>query len=104
MLIAATIHPQTPSHLSENILLTYIHLINHPITRQYTQAYLDVEPLLAVFTSTESIEKEADLETKLKLSLKALVLLMRSWPGLIYLLSDPYGLKSIINAFEMTIK
>lgn len=88
--------------LSENIIFTLSYLLNESHTRKYLKNGKEVTRILAVFTEQESGLKENELEAVIKLSRKVIVLMSRSWAGLIYLADN--GLKDVILNLRHPIK
>lgn len=62
----------------------------------------EISRLLAVFTDQDSGLRENELEAQIKLARRALVLMSRSWVGLIFLASG--GLKEVIDNLRQPIK
>jgi len=109
VLIESIIDPGC-SDISESIVLTMLYLINEPKTRSYLRPYIDLGYLLSVFTEISGNEKEmkkevqSRLELQLYLGRRAVVTLMKNWSGLIYLTSDPNGLKSLVQALNQPVR
>ncbi|KRX02551.1 Armadillo-type fold [Pseudocohnilembus persalinus] len=104
------------SDLSESIVYTLLYLINEPKHRDVIKVYLDIPSLFAIFTE---IDFPADAENKhprqqkfdwakfeqqLTLAKKAIITILKSWTGLIYLGNEKISLKSMIQALRQPIK
>lgn len=85
-------------------------LINNPDTRVYLRNFVDLNRLFSVFTQADGVEKDPrkDILDKLLLQLnfvsKAIVNMIRTQQGLIYISSSPLGLASLIGALNQPIK
>ena len=73
--------------MQEQIVLTLIYIFNSTHTRKYVNPFLEIQALLAPFTQQDSLEKTERME-KLSMATKALILLFRSYPGLLLLSCD----------------
>lgn len=96
VLLKKVLDPKTPIGLSENIVLTLTFLLNEANTRQYFNNGREILKIFAVFTHCDSGIKDSDQAILLKNARKVLVLMMRSWTGLIYLTNN--GLGSLIRS------
>ena len=102
VLINAILDIKCSQALSENIIFTLSYLLNEAETRKYLKNGQEIIRIFGVFTEHESGLKENELESVIKLSRKVIVLMSRSWAGLIYLASN--GLKDIITNLKHPIK
>jgi len=85
-------------------------LINNPNTRVYLRHFKDLNRIFSIFTQADGVEKDPrrDILDKLLLQLnfvsKAIVNMIRTQQGLIYIASSPLGLASLIGALNQPIK
>ena len=92
------------------IVHSLLMLINNPDTRVYLRNFLDLNRLFSVFTQADGVDKDPrkDILDKLLLQLnfvsKAIVNMIRTQQGLIYISSSPLGLASLIGALNQPIK
>lgn len=102
VLINAVLDIKCSQALGENIIFTLSYLLNESHTRMYLKNGQEITRIFGVFTEHESGLRENELEAVIKLSRKVIVLMSRSWAGLIYLASN--GLKDIITNLRHPIK
>jgi len=85
-------------------------MINNPATRVYLRHFKDLNRIFSIFTLADGVEKDPrkDILDKLLLQLnfvsKAIVNMIRTQNGLIYIASSPLGLSSLIGALNQPIK
>ncbi|KAL2091761.1 hypothetical protein ACEWY4_011559 [Coilia grayii] len=94
------------SRINEALITTILHLLNHPHTRQYVRADVELEQILAPYTdfhyrhnpdTTEAQLKE-DRQARFLASKMAIVAAFRSWSGIINLCkSGNSGIQSLIG-------
>ncbi|XP_030844625.1 rapamycin-insensitive companion of mTOR-like isoform X2 [Strongylocentrotus purpuratus] len=90
--------------MNEAVMLTVLHLLNHPASRRFIRFKVDLEQVIAPFTdfnyrhTGDSSESQAsEKEGLYQASRMAIVTLLRSWPGMIRLCrSDATGLQSLL--------
>ncbi|XP_041475993.1 rapamycin-insensitive companion of mTOR-like isoform X2 [Lytechinus variegatus] len=90
--------------INEAVMLTLLHLLNHPASRRFIRFKVDIEQVIAPFTdfnyrhTGDSSESQAsEKEGLYQASRMAIVTLLRSWPGMIRLCrSDATGLQSLL--------
>ena len=102
VLLKKALDPRVSPALCENIILTLTFLLNEPQTRQYFNNGRELLRIFAVFTDFETGHKDSEQSTLLKSARKVLVLMMRSWTGLIYLANN--GLDSLVKTLTHPIK
>ena len=108
VLIESIIDPSC-AVISESIVLTTIYLINEPKTRAYLCASTELDYILSIFTDVtanfQEMKKEQQqlIEQQLQLGRKAIVAMLKTWNGLIYLTSDPNGLRSLVQALNQPV-
>ena len=111
-----------PHHISEALISSILYLLNDPRLRYYLRADLDLQHFLAPFTdchyslpffnthksSDSGIETPEQKESRFSVAKNALISILRSWPGLVYLCkaSDnktniSNGLRSLIEIFHL---
>ena len=89
-------------HMSENIILTLLYLLNEEKTRKYLKGEKEMFRILAPFTEHDSGLRDSELEPMIELARRALVMMSRSWVGLIFLASS--GLREVIDNLRQPIK
>ena len=62
-------------------------MLNEPKTRVYLKKFKDLDRIVSVFVEIDSGMRENEQDNVLKLARNAVVLISRSWAGLIYLVS-----------------
>lgn len=102
VLINSILDTKSTQPLCENVIWTFLYLLNEPRTRMYLRRDLELGRILAVFTDHDSGMRESDQESLFKLARKALVFMSRSWGGLFYLASN--GLKDVIECLRQPCK
>jgi hypothetical protein len=81
-------------------------MINNPDTRVYLRHFTDLNRIFSIFTQADGVEKDPrrDILDKLQMQLnlvsKAIVNMIRTSHGLIYISSSPLGLASLIGALN----
>ena len=92
------------------IVHSLLMMINSPDTRVYLRHFKDLNRLFSVFTQADGVDKDPRKEILDKLLIqlnyvsKAIVNMIRTTHGLIYLASSPLGLASLIGALNQPIK
>eukprot|EP01063_Lacrimia_lanifica_P011581 TRINITY_DN18325_c0_g1_i1.p1 TRINITY_DN18325_c0_g1~~TRINITY_DN18325_c0_g1_i1.p1 ORF type:complete len:1589 (+),score=580.31 TRINITY_DN18325_c0_g1_i1:89-4768(+) len=98
-IIAALTCPEL-SDLQPGIVWALLYSIENPSTRAIFRLQYDFQLLFAPFT--EKLGRDAtDMKKRQKCSKDALLLFFRSWVGLIYLASDPRGLKPLVDILRL---
>nr|XP_055054336.1 rapamycin-insensitive companion of mTOR [Misgurnus anguillicaudatus] len=94
------------SRINEALITTILHLLNHPQTRQYLRADVELEQILAPYTDfhyrhnpdTAEAQIKEDRESRFLSSKMAIVAAFRSWSGIINLCkSGNSGVQSLIG-------
>uniref|UniRef100_A0A673I8A9 Rapamycin-insensitive companion of mTOR-like n=1 Tax=Sinocyclocheilus rhinocerous TaxID=307959 RepID=A0A673I8A9_9TELE len=94
------------SRINEALITTILHLLNHPHTRQYIRADVELEQILAPYTDfhyrhnpdTAEAQIKEDREARFLSSKMAIVAAFRSWSGIINLCkSGNSGVQSLIG-------
>ena len=85
----------TPQALSENIVYSMCYLLNERESRKMLRSGSEILKILSVFTDNSPGMSDKDLEVQINLARKSLVLMFRSWAGLIFLASN--GLQTVIS-------
>eukprot|EP01031_Cornospumella_fuschlensis_P035570 gene35570-43134_t len=93
-LVDAILEPIT-QELADNITLSILYLLNDPNTRRIVEPCVDLKMLLAPFTDLDSDPN--DLQPKWKAAKCAFLLLMKSWVGIVYLVSDENALGMLVS-------
>ncbi len=87
--------------LSESIVLTMLHLLNDTDSRCYFRPYLDLRYLLSPFTDFDSASDSCNSDDhhteKLKAAKNALLVMMKSFIGIVQLTSDEMALPTLIR-------
>ncbi|XP_039203875.1 rapamycin-insensitive companion of mTOR isoform X1 [Crotalus tigris] len=94
------------SRINEALITTVLHLLNHPNTRQYVRADVELERILAPYTDfhyrhnpdTAEGQLKEDREARLSASKMGIVAAFRSWAGIISLCKPGNsGIQSLIG-------
>ncbi|CAH2296451.1 rapamycin-insensitive companion of mTOR [Pelobates cultripes] len=94
------------SRINEALITTILHLLNHPKTRQYVRADVELEQILAPYTDfhyrhnpdTAEGQLKEDREARFQASKLGIVAAFRSWAGIISLCKPGNsGIQSIIG-------
>nr|XP_021332070.1 rapamycin-insensitive companion of mTOR isoform X1 [Danio rerio] len=94
------------SRINEALITTILHLLNHPHTRQFIRADVELEQILAPYTDfhyrhnpeTAEAQIKEDREARFLASKMAIVAAFRSWSGIINLCkSGNSGVQSLIG-------
>ncbi|XP_038056476.1 rapamycin-insensitive companion of mTOR-like isoform X1 [Patiria miniata] len=91
--------------INEAIMLTVLHLLNHPHTRKYIRLNVDIEQVIAPYTDCHyrhngdnNEQTNEEKEMRYCASRMAIVTLIRSWPGMIRLCRpEASGLQSLMS-------
>ena len=113
-LIDAILDPSI-AEISESITYTLLFLLNEPNYRNLIRSHLDFAKIFSIFTDVDlPIDAAKDksknntpflkFEAQLNLAKKAIIVILKSWTGLIYLGNEKTALKSIIMALKQPIK
>lgn len=111
ILIEAIIDPST-REMSESLTYTLLYLINDPTSRNAVKAHLDFTKIFSLFTDIdypiESRDKKDNstvkFENQLEMAKKAIMIMLKSWTGLIYLGHERTCISSLIMALKQPIK
>ncbi|KAI0224233.1 Rapamycin-insensitive companion of mTOR [Lamellibrachia satsuma] len=104
------LHTRHLPRIKESLLATLLYLINHPRTRHYFKAGVDLEQLLAPFTDchdnpttdASDFSPSDEKENRFTASQGALATIMRSWPGLVSLCKpDGSALQSLLGVLYL---
>lgn len=99
--------------ISDSLVYTLLYLINEPTYRNKISGYLNLSRIFSLFTDIDlptdnpKDKQKFDMqkfENELKLAKKAIITMLKSWPGLIYLGNESIGIKSLIQALKQPIK
>ncbi|KAL7836094.1 hypothetical protein AOLI_G00273780 [Acnodon oligacanthus] len=94
------------NRINEALISTVLHLLNHPQTRQYVRADVELEQILAPYTDfhyrhnpdTTEAQLKTDREARFSASKMAIVAAFRSWSGIINLCKvGNSGIQSLIG-------
>ncbi|KAG8456689.1 hypothetical protein GDO86_002466 [Hymenochirus boettgeri] len=94
------------SRINEALITTVLHLLNHPDTRQYVRADVELEQILAPYTDfhyrhnpdTAEGQLKEDREARFQASRLGIVATFRSWAGIISLCKPGNsGIQSLIG-------
>ena len=100
-LLTALLEGKCQPAASENIVLSFLYLLNEPKTREYLKPNIEFSRLFSVFSELETGLKESEADAQMKMSKNAIILMSRTWPGLIYLASS--GLKAMIQSLVQPV-
>eukprot|EP01114_Cavostelium_apophysatum_P016624 TRINITY_DN4775_c0_g1_i1.p1 TRINITY_DN4775_c0_g1~~TRINITY_DN4775_c0_g1_i1.p1 ORF type:complete len:1113 (-),score=304.93 TRINITY_DN4775_c0_g1_i1:63-3401(-) len=92
--------------IQESLMLAFVFLLNQEETRKYVRPALDIGLILAPLSDNFSLsaltkEQLTEKEKKWGASIKAIVIMLKNWTGLIALSSHPLGLKSLVNSLKL---
>jgi hypothetical protein len=85
-------------------------LINDPKIRVYFRPAVELNKIFAIFTRADGVDKDPKkpvldkIEAVQKLAQNAIVNMLRSWQGVIYLTSSAMGLQSLVEALNQPIR
>ncbi|KNC51424.1 pianissimo A [Thecamonas trahens ATCC 50062] len=92
------IHVKKFEDIVEPLTLTLMYLLNGPEARQYVLHHIDMGTVLSPLTDTYTAH-DPDVVRKRAATVRALLAMLRSWPGLIGLSSLQHvGLSSVVSA------
>ncbi|XP_071799748.1 rapamycin-insensitive companion of mTOR-like [Asterias amurensis] len=91
--------------INEAIMMTVLHLLNHPHTRKFIRLNVDIEQVIAPYTDVHyrhhgdtNEQTSEEREMRHAASRMAIVTLIRSWPGMIRLCQpEASGLHSLMS-------
>ncbi|CAD8139168.1 unnamed protein product [Paramecium pentaurelia] len=102
------------SEISDQIVWTLLYLLNEPSARTTIRMYLDLSKWFSIFTEIDPPIDQAKndknrvvinkFESNLQLAKKAIITVLKSWQGLIYLGDERQALKSLIQVLRQPIK
>lgn len=102
ILISSILNPKVEETIIKNTVLTLLYLLNTKETRQYLKKEKELSRIFAIFTDIEQDLRESELDSMILLAKKVLIMMSRSWVGLIFLASG--GLRQIIENLCLPIK
>lgn len=85
--------------VASSLMLTLLYLLDQEKTRHFVLLSADLQNLWSIFTDMDVPEK--DKEVRKKTSIDALVIMMRSWTGIISFTANPHALKSILQFLRL---
>ncbi|OQR91495.1 hypothetical protein ACHHYP_04658 [Achlya hypogyna] len=86
----------TCQDLADSLILTLLYLVNEPANRDFIHSFIDAQVLLAPFTDTDA-PAGTERRQRWTASRNAIVMMMRSWTGILLVTSNPQGLKSLVQ-------
>ena len=86
--------------IANSLTLTLLYLIDSESTRGFLRPSVDLVRLISVFTDTTAADNP-ERENRRAAAHKALVMLMRSWTGILVLTADPQCLRSLIGMLNL---
>ncbi|ETV97011.1 hypothetical protein, variant 1 [Aphanomyces invadans] len=92
----------TCQDIAEALLMTLIYLINEPANRNLIHSFVNVQVLLAPFTDTDS-PAGTERRQRWTASRNAIVMMMRSWTGILVLTANPQGLRALVRMLEQPV-
>ncbi|KAL8025270.1 putative armadillo-like helical, rapamycin-insensitive companion of mTOR domain, Pianissimo family [Plasmopara halstedii] len=95
VLVDAILEPSFQD-LADSLLMTLLLVLNEPSTRKFMEPFVDSQVLLAPFTDTD-LPAGNERRQRWMASRNAIVMMMRSWTGIVVLTSNPQGLQSLIQ-------
>ena len=111
ILVEAIIDPTT-REMSESLTYTLLYLVNDPTSRNAVKSHLDFTKIFSLFTDIDYPVETKDgkkdhlvkFENQLEMAKKAIMIMLKSWTGLIYLGNEKTSLSSLIMALKQPIK
>eukprot|EP01059_Diplonema_ambulator_P006498 TRINITY_DN16186_c0_g1_i1.p1 TRINITY_DN16186_c0_g1~~TRINITY_DN16186_c0_g1_i1.p1 ORF type:complete len:953 (+),score=177.70 TRINITY_DN16186_c0_g1_i1:57-2915(+) len=98
--LLSTLADPEHSDLHMSIVDAILYSIDDPKTRQLFRLQLDFQLIFSPFS--EKIGRDTtDLKKRIKTAKNSLLFFFRSWAGLLYLASDPRGLKPFIDILHL---
>eukprot|EP01035_Chromulina_nebulosa_P018274 gene18274-23951_t len=98
VLIDAVLDPNT-SDLAESLLLSLAHALNDDNSRKHLNPFLDLRTLLSPLTDLDT-DSSVDQIQRWTAAKVALVILMRTWTGIILITSDELGLPTLVSMLK----
>ena len=101
---------------SYDIVRQILYYLNEKKNRDLTTVYIDIRKLFHIFTNIDNntliegnskrgnFENVSKFQTMLKLSKNAIVTLLKSWAGLIYIGNDEITINSLLEALKQIPK
>ena len=105
-LIESVIDPSLDGYRYDRISHALMLLINDPKIRVFFRPVVDLNRIFSIFTRPDGVDKDPHpqilekIKQQQNLAKNAIVNMMRSWQGVIYLTSSPLGLKSLVEALN----
>jgi rapamycin-insensitive companion of mTOR len=92
------------AELAESIILTLLLVLNEPTLRHFVRPVLDMQILLGAFTDTDYPSGSgSDRKKRWNCARTAIVTMMRTWPGVLLLASEPHGLSSLVQLLPQPV-
>jgi hypothetical protein len=86
--------------IANSLTLTLLYLLDTESTRKYLRPGLDLVRLLAVFTDTTAPDGN-ERESRRAAAHRCLIMIMRSWTGILCLTSDVSALRSLVQVLGL---
>ena len=102
ILITWILNPKVEETIVKSTVLTLLYLLNSKETRQYLKKEKELSRIFSIFTDIEPDLRDSELDAMILLAKKVLIMMSRSWVGLIFLASG--GLKQIIDNLCLPIR
>lgn len=102
ILINSLFDPRTGEAMVNNTILTFLFLLNTNDTRVHLKREKELSRILSVFTDSEQDIRESELDAQIALGKRIVIMMSRSWVGLIFLASG--GLKQVIGNICLPIR
>ncbi|RHY99084.1 hypothetical protein DYB35_008117 [Aphanomyces astaci] len=92
----------TCQDLADALLMTIMYLINEPANRNLIHSFVNVQVLLAPLTDTDT-PAGTERRQRWTASRNAIVMMMRSWTGILIMTANPQGLRSLVRMLEQPV-
>ncbi|KAF8305657.1 hypothetical protein DL93DRAFT_2172481 [Clavulina sp. PMI_390] len=94
--------PNAIANLAPEIALALLSVVDRPATRAYLERGVDLEMALAGFTDAYGRGKGAANVERMRASGKVIVIMLRSWSGLMYLcMDDMKAIRSLVDTLRI---
>ena len=102
VLISSLFDIKSGEALVNNTILTFLFLLNTSDTRVHLKREKELSRILSVFTELEQDMRESDLDAQIAQGKRIIIMMSRSWVGLIFLASG--GLRQVIENICLPIR
>ena len=109
ILVDSLIDLSTDKIRYDYLINSLLNVINTPANRRSFRDVTELTRIFSIFTMAEVNKKDIDPQTlimmnnKYMMAKQVIVAMVRHWTGLLYLASDPTGIKSLVEALGQPI-